>query len=335
MKNPNLAIIGATGLVGIEVLEILEQRNFPIKNLQLFASSFSADKSVYFKEKPFKVLPLKNADFSEIDIAIFSAGTNISQEVAPIAAKQGTFVIDNSSYFRMKKDVPLIVPEVNGSLLKSTKSKIIANPNCTTAPIVLPLSAIHKKYGLKKVIVSSYQSVSGMGKEALAELSSQIMALFNGKPITQNVFEEQIAFNCIPKIGAFDKYGYCEEEKKIINETKKILDLSDLSICATTVRIPTFSCHGEVVNVELKNTFELNDIIELLNDMPGIKLNKPTDYSTNISTTKTDDVYIGRIRKDLSSNNSLVFWCISDNLRKGAALNAVQIAEELVKYERF
>lgn len=332
MKKFNVAIVGATGLVGQELLDILEKRQFPIENLHLLASKKSAGQVLLFNQKPIKVKELTESSFENIDFALFSAGSSVSEKYAPIAAKAGAIVIDNTSFFRMKSDVPLVVPEVNGDAFK-THNGIIANPNCSTAQLVMVLKPIHDEFNIERVVISTYQSVSGAGKEALQELESHTRDNLSGKSNDPTVFPHSIAFNVIPQIDVFQDNGYTKEEMKMIEETKKILD-SSINVTATAVRVPVFISHSEAVNIQTTKPIDLEKLTTILDAFNGVTvLDDPATltYPTPKDVAGKDDVYVGRIRKDISSENAVDLWIVADNLKKGAALNAVQIAEYIVK----
>jgi len=329
----NFAIVGATGNVGRKTIDILENSKLKIDNLFLVASKKSAGKKISFKKKKIKVITLENYDFSKAQITFFAAGSNIAKKWAPIAAKK-TIVIDNSKYFRMHKNISLVVPEVNEKVLKNyKKTNIIANPNCSTAQLVVALKPLHDKFKIKRVVVSTYQAVSGAGKAPMDELFSQTKNFLNGKKIKSKFFTKQIAFNLIPHIDDFVKDGYTKEEWKMENETKKILD-PKIKVTATCVRVPVRTSHSESVNIEFKKTYNLKKIKALLSKAPGCKVidkRKNGGYITPYEAEGSYLTYISRIRKDNSNKNSLNLWVVSDNLLKGAALNTVQIAEVLVK----
>jgi aspartate-semialdehyde dehydrogenase len=332
MSGYNIAIVGATGLVGRKMLQILEERNFPVKNLKLLASERSEGIELSFNGERLKVEKLTEEKFKGVDIALFSAGTDVSVKFVPEAVKRGCVVIDNSSAFRLEKDVPLVVPEVNAEKISQHKG-IIANPNCSTIQLVVVLKPLHDKFKIKRVVVSTYQSVTGAGKKALDQLMFEIQGL---KPQTPK-FPHQIAYNCIPQIDNFFEDGYTKEEHKIMKETKKILDDENIKITATCVRVPTIGGHAESVNIEFVNKFSLEDIIQTLNQAPGvIVIDKPYEsiYPMPIFSNEKDDVFVGRIRLDQSIENGLNLWIVADNLRKGAATNAVQIAETLTQMKK-
>ena len=327
----NFAIIGASGNVGRKTIEILEKSNLPFKELFLVASPKSAGKKIKFRDKEIEIENLEDYNFSKANITFFAAGGKISEKWALIAAKK-TIVIDNSSYFRMQKDVPLVVPEVNPEALKNHKN-IISNPNCSTIQMVLALKPLHDKFKIKRVIVSTYQAVSGAGKASMDELSEQTENVLKGKKIEPKNFSKQIAFNLIPHIDEFDKDGYTKEELKMTNETKKILD-SNINVSATCVRVPVKTGHSESINIEFDNSYDLTNIIRILEKTPGCKIiddRKDGGYITPLEAEGDYTTYISRIRKDNSNAKAINLWVVSDNLLKGAALNTIQIAECLMK----
>ncbi len=327
----NLAIIGATGNVGRKTIEVLEKSNIEIKNLFLVASEKSSGKKLFFKKKELIVEQLEKYDFSKADITIFAAGSQVAKDWAPQASKK-TIVIDNSKYFRMKEDVPLVVAEVNPSDLEKHKN-IIANPNCSTMQLVLPLKPLHDEYKIKRVVVSTYQAVSGAGKAQTDELFSQTKDYLNGKKIKSKNFTKQIAFNLIPHIDSFVEDGYTKEEWKMENETKKILD-KKINLTATCVRVPVKTSHAEAINVEFENEYDLEKVKKILTNAPGCKVvddRKDGGYITPAEAEGDYLTFISRIRKDNSNIKALNMWVVSDNLLKGAALNTVQIAEILIK----
>ena len=327
----NLAIIGATGNVGRKTIEVLEKSSIEIKNLFLVASKKSAGKKLIFKGQELIVEQLEKYDFSKAEITIFAAGSEIAKEWAPRASKE-TIVIDNSKYFRMEENVPLVVAEVNPGSLKDHKN-IIANPNCSTIQLVLPLKPLHEKYKIKRVIVSTYQSVSGAGKAPTDELFSQTKDYLSGKKIKSENFTKQIAFNLIPHIDAFVEDRYTKEEWKMENETKKILD-KKIGLTATCVRVPVKTSHSESVNVEFENEYDLETVRKILKNAPGCKVvdeAKDGGYITPLEAEGDNLTFISRVRKDNSNKRALNMWVVSDNLLKGAALNTVQIAEILKK----
>ena len=327
----NLAIIGASGNVGKKTIEILENYQISFDKLFLVASSNSAGKKLIFKGKEIEIEDLNNYDFSKAHITFFAAGSQISKEWASKAAKQ-TIVIDNSSYFRMQNDVPLVVPEVNPGALNEHKN-IIANPNCSTMQMVLVLKPLHDEYKIKRVIVSTYQAVSGAGKESMDELFDQTKKYLDGKKVVSKNFSKQIAFNLIPHIDVFSEGGYTKEELKMTNETKKILD-EKINVSATCVRVPVRTGHSESINIEFEKSYELENIKKILEKSPGCKVvdeHKDGGYITPIEAEGDYTTYISRIRKDNSNPKAINLWVVSDNLLKGAALNTVQIAEHLMK----
>ena len=331
-KGYKVAVVGATGLVGQEIIRILEQRRFPVEELRPIASDESVGLLTEFGGREWKVLPLNPDTLRGVDFVLSSAGATVSKRFVPWIKGKHTVVIDNTSAFRMDPDVPLVVPEVNPDQAFQHKG-LIANPNCSTIQLVVVLNEIHKKWGLKRVVVSTYQSVSGKGKDAMEELSRQTMALFNQRPFDVVTFPHQIAFNLLPHIDSFMADGYTKEEVKVINETRKIMDLPDLKITCTAVRVPTFACHGETVNIETQSSFDLEQVRSVLNEADGVQvIDNPKDdeYPMPITAADTDPVYVGRIRRDNSVDNGLNLWIVADNIRKGAALNSVQIAELLI-----
>ena len=327
----NLAIVGATGNVGRKTIEVLEKSSIKIENLYLIASKNSAGKKLKFNNKEIIIEQLENYDFSKAEITIFAAGSEIAKNWAPIASKK-TIVIDNSKYFRMNNKVPLIVAEVNAGDLKNHQN-IISNPNCSTIQLMLPLKPLHDKYKIKRVIVSTYQAVSGAGKAPMDELFDQTKNYLEGKKISSQNFTKQIAFNLIPHIDAFDKDGYTKEELKMTNETKKILD-SEIEVTATCVRVPVRTGHSESINIEFDNLYDFENIIKILKSAPGCKVideRKDGGYITPLEAEGDYTTFISRIRKDNSNVKAINLWVVSDNLLKGAALNTVQIAECLMK----
>ena len=328
----NIAIVGATGNVGRKTLEVLERKGLPIDDLYLVASSKSAGKKIHFQGKDIVVSELENFNFSKVKIAFFAAGGKISEKFAEKAAKH-CLVIDNSSFFRMDPDVPLIVPQVNSNALNDIKKNIIANPNCSTAQLVIALKPLHDLFVIKRVVVSTYQSVSGAGKAAMDELIKQTKLTLDGKNIKPENFTKQIAFNAIPHIDVFSDDGYTKEELKMSNETKKILD-ERIDLTATCVRLPISVSHSESVNVQFEKNFSLEQIKEALNSFDGCKvIDERSDggYSTPLEAEGKDETFISRIREDKTIKNGLNLWIVSDNLLRGAALNAVEIAEALIK----
>jgi aspartate-semialdehyde dehydrogenase len=335
-KGYNVAVVGATGLVGKEMMMVLEERKFPVNEFFPLASERSAGQTVKFKGKSYKVgLTTANA-FAGVDIALFSAGAKVSEKFAPAAVKAGAIVIDNTSHFRMDPKVPLVVPEVNAHDLKWNKG-IIANPNCSTAQLVLVLKPIYDAVGIKRVVVSTYQATAGAGKEAMDELAHETIALFNhGKISTKDkkIFQHQIAFNLIPQIDVFLENGYTKEEIKMVNETKKIMGDTKIQVTATCVRVPVFVGHSESVNIETKEKITADQVRKLLKKFPNLVVqDDPAKqvYPMPIDCVGKNDTFVGRIREDVSCKNGIDLWVVSDNLRKGAAFNAVQIAEELIR----
>ena len=332
--NYNVAVAGATGAVGRKMLEILEERKFPVATLKALASAKSVGQTLAFKGNPVTVEELKESSFEGVDIALFSAGASVSRQFAPSAVKSGCIVIDNSSAFRMEPDVPLVVPEVNPDAINSNAG-IIANPNCSTIQMVVVLKPIHDKFKIKRVVVSTYQSVSGSGQKAINELQNQTKNLLDGETAEVNVYPHQIAFNCLPHIDNFLDNGYTKEEMKMVNETRKILGDPSIMISPTTVRVPVFYSHSESINVETFRPIHARGVRELLSGMDGICVTdnpESNEYPLAIDGAGKDEVFVGRIRDDISCKNAINFWVVSDNLRKGAALNAVQIAEYLTTH---
>ena len=323
----NIAIIGATGAVGNKLLSSLIERRFSINNIYLLASRSSAGKKIFYGEKEYTIEFLNTFDFSKVDIAFFSAGAAVSKKFAVEAENKGCYVIDNTSYFRMHEEIPLIVPEVNENCLNGMKRKIVSNPNCSTIQMLVALQPIHKINKIKKIIVSTYQSVSGAGQQAINELSSQTKSLLNEQEVILKNFPKQIAFNVIPQIDTFIDNGFTKEEIKMVNETKKILD-NDIEVNATCVRVPTYVGHAESVYIELENVMDLESLKNEILNNPAIKFSE-SDYHTPIDSADNDWVYVSRLRKDLYKDNAFNLWVVSDNLLKGAALNSVQIAEYL------
>lgn len=328
MKKINLAIVGATGMVGRTFLKVLEEKNLPISNFYVFASARSAGSKITFKGKEYIVEELTENSFDRgIDIALFSAGGSISLKFAPIAAEKGCIVVDNSSAWRMDPEVPLVVPEVNPEDIKLNKG-IIANPNCSTIQAVVALKPLDEYYNIKRVIYSTYQAVSGAGMGGWKDLEDGL----NGNPPKK--FTHPIANNCLPHIDVFTENGYTKEEIKMIEETRKILHNNHLKVTATTVRVPVFNSHSESINVEFEKPFELKKLVDVLKKAPGIIIeDDPMNniYPMAINSTGHDEVFIGRIRRDESVENGVNLWVVADNIRKGAASNAVQIAELLIK----
>ncbi|MGL5756478.1 MAG: aspartate-semialdehyde dehydrogenase [Paraclostridium sp.] len=330
MKKVNVAIVGATGMVGRTFLKVLEERNFPIDNLYLFSSARSAGSKVNFNGKEYTVEELDENSFDrDIQIALFSAGGSISEKYAPIAASKGVIVVDNSSAWRMDKNVPLVVPEVNPEAVKEHKG-IIANPNCSTIQAMVPLKPLHDKYKIKRIVYSTYQAVSGSGVKGTKDLEDGIKGLEN------SFYPHPIAYNCLPHIDVFMENGYTKEEMKMIDETMKILNDYNLKITATTVRVPVVNGHSESINLEFEKDFDIDELKELLKSSQGLVLvDDPSNnvYPTAFEFSGKDEVFVGRIRRDFSLDNGINMWVVADNIRKGAATNTVQIAELLLKYD--
>ena len=328
-----VAVVGATGVVGREMVEILEERKFPVKECRLFASERTAGETVAFQDRSLTVELLTKEAFRGVDIALFSAGEEVSRTFAPVAVSAGAVVIDNSAEWRMAPDVPLVVPEVNPDAAFKHHG-IIANPNCSTIQMVVALKPLHDAARIKRIVVSSYQSVSGTGKEAMDELMDQTRSLLSFEDVTCHVYPFQIAFNLLPQIGSFDDRGNSSEEMKMVNETRKIMGDDAIRISATTVRVPVFRAHSESVNVETEKKLTANEARALLAAAPGVLLYDDPQrkvYPTPLDVAGTDEVYVGRIREDATVPSGLNLWIVADNLRKGAALNAIQIAEKLIQ----
>src|SRR5271163_1962529 len=331
-SGQRIAVIGATGAVGHTTLKILEQRNFPVRELRAYASERSAGKTVTFAGESITVHRLDANSFKGIDIVLFSAGAEQSREFAPIAVKAGAIVVDKSSAFRMDPDVPLVVPEINPAAARRHKG-IVACPNCTTIVTVMPLKPLHDLGRLRRVVATSFQAVSGAGVNGVAELREQALAWARGEPITAKYFQHQIAFNLIPHIDKFVEGGYTGEEIKLVNEVRKILELPDLPLSPTTVRVPVFTAHSICINAETESKVGASDARAAFDRFPGIRLfDEPAQsrYPMPIIVEGQDDCFVGRIREDLSCANALNFWVVGDQLRKGAALNGIQIAELLI-----
>lgn len=332
MKKYNVAVVGALGAVGMEMIKTLSQRNFPINELKPLDISSNKGKEILYDGKKVFVQEACEGAFKDVDIALFSAGADASMILAPIAVKEGSVVIDNSSAWRMDNETPLVVPEVNPEDLEWNKG-LIANPNCSTIQMLVALKPIHDRYSIKRIVVSTYQAVSGSGQKAIDELNRQIRDYVSEKEMSSSVYPHQIAFNALPQIDVFLDNGYTKEEMKMVNETKKILD-ENINVSATTVRVPVFRSHSESVNIETEKPIEPEDVIELLKTAPGVEVMddvKTLTYPLAVYAEGKDNVFVGRIRKDFTVENGLNMWVVSDNLRKGAALNAVQIAETLVQ----
>ena len=326
-KALNIAVVGATGRVGSTFIEVLQERKFPINNIYFFASAKSAGKKIEFAGKEYEVEELTENSFDrDLDLALFSAGGSTSKKFAPIAASKGIIVVDNSSQWRMDKNVPLIVPEVNFEDIKKYDSKIIANPNCSTIQSVMPLKVLDKRFKIKRIVYSTYQAVSGSGFKGIRDLEEGM----KGNPPTN--YPHPIFNNCLPHIDEFLDNGYTKEEEKMINETRKILDRDDLKITATTVRVPVMNSHSVSINIEFEKPFEMKDIYDELSKVENLVIVddvKNNKYPMAIDATGTDEVYVGRIRRDFSIENGINLWDVADNIRKGAASNAIQIAEKI------
>jgi aspartate-semialdehyde dehydrogenase len=333
MKEYKVAIAGATGLVGQEFIRVLEQRNFPMSSIELLASERSVGKRLLVKGEEIEVKEATPESFWGIDIALFSAGAEISRHLSPLAAKAGAVVIDNSAAFRMMPTVPLVVPEVNPDDIEWHRG-IIANPNCSTIQMVVVLFPLHEVNPIKRIIISTYQAVSGTGAAAVDELTTQVRQVLNGQNTIPHVYPHQIAFNLLPEIDVFWDNGYTREEWKMVEETRKIMHADDVAISATCVRVPVFTGHSEAIHVEFTHPMSPDEAERILAESPGVKImDDPAIslYPQPWAVVGTDEVFVGRLRRDVSHPNGLVMWVVADNLRKGAALNAVQIAEEMVK----
>ncbi|MCX7871688.1 MAG: aspartate-semialdehyde dehydrogenase [Verrucomicrobiae bacterium] len=334
-QNLHVAVVGATGAVGVEMIKTLERRNFPVGKLTLLASARSAGKTLKYKGEDVPVQELKKDSFKGINVALFSAGGSISKEYAPIAAKDGCVVVDNSSAFRMDDNVPLVVPEINGEDVKWHKG-IIANPNCTTAITLMALYPLHKAFFCKRIFASSYQAVSGTGAKAIEELRRQVKQIVNNEPVTIEVYPYQIAFNVLPHVDVFLPSGYTKEEMKMENEGKKIMHHPTFRASVTCVRVPVYRSHSVAVSAEFEKPVSVEAAREVLSRAPGLDIvDDPANkkYPMPLFTSEKDNCEVGRIRKDCALDNGLCFWVSGDQLLKGAALNAVQIAEELLKYK--
>ncbi|MFY8349020.1 aspartate-semialdehyde dehydrogenase [Pseudoalteromonas sp. SSM20] len=330
----NVAVLGATGLVGRQIIETLEERKFPIDTLYLLASERSAGEDIKFAGEDIEVIDVETFDFANAHIALFSAGGSVSEKYAPIAAEAGCVVIDNTSHFRNDYDVPLVVPEVNPEALSDFRNRnIIANPNCSTIQMVVALKPIYDAYGIDRINVCTYQSVSGGGKKAVDELAKQTASLMNARPLENDVFPKQIAFNVIPQIDSFEDNGYTREEMKMVWETQKILGDSSVMVNPTAVRVPVFYGHAEAIHLETRMPVDVEHVKQLLNEAAGVEyIEDEQDYPTPVSDASGNDaVYVGRVRQDISHPHGLNLWVVSDNTRKGAATNSVQIAELLVE----
>ncbi len=335
-KELKVAVVGATGAVGNLMVRVLEERSFPVGELKLLASARSLGKTLSFRGKEIPVQELKEDSFEGIQVALFSAGASVSRKFAPIAAKAGAVVIDNSSAFRMDPNVPLVVPEVNPEAAL-THTGIIANPNCSTIQMVVALKPIQDAVGISRIVVTTFQAVSGTGKRAVEELKNQVADIVAGREPKKEIYPYQIAFNCFPHIGAFLDNGFSEEEMKMVNETRKIFEDPDIRVCATTVRVPVLYGHSESVNIETRSPISVDEVRKLLATAEGVKVvDEPAigGYPVPIQAAGTDDTFVGRIRRDPSAENGLAMWVVADNIRKGAASNAVQIAETLMSRGR-
>ena len=333
MKGYKVAIVGATGLVGQEFIKVLEQLNFPMSSIQLLASDRSAGRKLFVRHREIEVKETTPESFEGIDIALFSAGAETSRYFSPIAAQSGTVVIDNSAAFRTEPTVPLVVPEVNPEDIKWHKG-IIANPNCSTIQVVVALYPLHKVNPIKRIIADTYQAVSGTGSAAVEELTAQAKQVLEGQTAIPHVYPHQIAFNLLPEIDVFLGSGYTKEEWKLVEETRKIMHANDIAISATCVRVPVFTGHSVAIHVEFSQPMSPDEARLILVEAPGVKLlDDPAIslYPQPWSAADSDEVFVGRIRQDTFNSRSLVMWVVADNLRKGAALNAVQIAEEMIK----
>ena len=334
-KSYAVAIAGATGVVGLEFIKVLEQRKFPVGSIKLLASERSVGKELQFNGRTSKVEKLTKDSFKGIEVALFSAGASRSLEFAPAAAASGAVVVDNSSAFRMDPEIPLVVPEVNAHAIAQYKKRgIIANPNCSTIQMVVALKPIHDAARIKRIVVSTYQAVSGTGLKAIDELLTQTRAILNSQGVQKKVYPHQIAFNCLPQIDVFLENGYTKEEMKMVNETRKIMEDPTIRVTATTVRVPVIHSHSESVNIETEKKITAPQVKEILSRAPGVLVvDNPalSEYPLAIHAAGRDETFVGRIREDESIPNGINLWVVSDNIRKGAALNAVQIAEILIE----
>ncbi|MDR1324331.1 MAG: aspartate-semialdehyde dehydrogenase [Candidatus Margulisbacteria bacterium] len=334
MPKYNVAVVGATGVVGQEMLKVLEERKFPVNKIISLASARTAGSRVEFQGREIVVQELKENSFQDVQIALFSAGSAVSEKFAPLAAAAGAVVIDNTAFFRMDPQVPLVVPEINASEVKNRPKGIIANPNCSTAQMVVALKPIYAAVGIKRLVISTYQAVSGTGKEAIDELQQEVIDILQFKPVQPKVYPYQIAFNILPHIDDFLDNGYSKEEMKMVNETKKIFGDDSLRVTATTCRVPVFYCHSECVNVETRKKISATEARALLQQTENvIVLDEPQKniYPMPLLAAGKNETLVGRIREDISIDNGLELFIVADNLRKGAAFNAVQIAEEVIK----
>lgn len=331
--NNNIAVVGATGAVGEEMLKILEEKDFPVNKLKLFATERSKGKKINFKGETYTVQTIEKGSFKDIDIALFSIGSGASKEIAPQAAKEGAIVIDNSNAFRMDEGVPLIVPEINPDEIFNHQG-IIANPNCSTIQMVLVLKPILDNAGIERIVLSTYQAVSGTGRKAIEELKTQSEDYLQGKKLNKEAYPHQIAFNVLPHIDIFYENGYTKEELKLVREPRKILDAHDLRITATAARVPVFYGHAESVNIETEEKISINNLTKLLNNTEGVKVIdnvKNNEYPLQVMSETNDNVMVGRLREDETIKKGINMWIVANNLRKGAALNAVQIAEKIIE----
>ncbi|MBZ2174768.1 aspartate-semialdehyde dehydrogenase [Schnuerera sp. xch1] len=332
MKAYNVAIVGPLGTVGRKIITILSERNFPINKIKFLGTPKNKNKEIIFNGEKFFTEVAEKGDFNDIDIAFFCVDRSISKYLAPIAVSKEAVVIDNSNAWRMDDNVPLVIPEVNSEDLVHHKG-LIANPNCSTIQMLVPLKPLHDVYKIKRIVVSTYQAVSGSGKNAIKELTNQITDYCSDKPISNSVYPYQILFNALPHIDEFLENGYTKEEMKMVNETKKILD-KNIKVCSTTVRIPVINCHSESVNIQTEKPISADEARKILSESKGIKVvddPKSELYPMPIDANGKDEVFVGRVRNDFSIKNGLNLWIVADNLRKGAALNSVQIAETLIE----
>ncbi len=334
-KSYSVAVAGATGAVGLEMIKTLEQRKFPVASIKLLASERSVGKELRFNGKPIKVEKLTKDSFKGVQVALFSAGASRSLEFGPAAAAAGAVVVDNSSAFRMEPDIPLVVPEVNAHAIAQYKKRgIIANPNCSTIQMVVALKPLHDVARIRRIVVSTYQAVSGTGLKAIDELLAQSRAILGSQTVQKKVYPHQIAFNCLPHIDVFLENGYTKEEMKMVNETRKIMEDASIRVTATTVRVPVLHSHSEAVNIETEKKLTVARVKEILANAPGVAVvDNPqmAEYPLAIHAAGRDETFVGRIREDESIPNGINMWIVSDNIRKGAALNAVQIAEILIE----
>ncbi|MDR1998125.1 MAG: aspartate-semialdehyde dehydrogenase [Candidatus Margulisbacteria bacterium] len=334
MQKYNVAVVGATGVVGQEMLKVLEERKFPVNKIIPLASSRSAGARVEFQGREIVVQELKAGSFQDVQLALFSAGSAVSEKFAPVAAQAGAVVIDNTAFYRMDPQVPLVVPEVNAGALKNRPKGIIANPNCSTAQMVVALKPIYAAAGIRRLVISTYQAVSGTGKEAIDELQQEVLDILQMKPVKPAVYPHQIAFNILPHIDDFLDSGYSKEEMKMVNETKKIFGDDSIRVTATTCRVPVFYCHSECVNIETREKITAAEVRALLAKAENVIVQDEPQkniYPMPLLAAGRNETFVGRIREDISIDNGIELFIVSDNLRKGAAFNAVQIAEEVIK----